>query len=74
MTVDELDRILGSEETLEPSYGLSASVMDAVREGGQLNGWHLKRYQLSATLSISRLAIMNGPTPLYSLAMVFSLT
>jgi hypothetical protein len=32
MTVDELDRILGSEEPLEPSSGLSASVMDAVRE------------------------------------------
>jgi hypothetical protein len=32
MTVDELDRILGSDEPLEPSSGLSESVMDAVRE------------------------------------------
>lgn len=30
--MDELDRILGSEGELEPSSGLTAAVMDAVRE------------------------------------------
>jgi hypothetical protein len=32
MMLDELDRILGSEESLEPSSGLAATAMDAIRK------------------------------------------
>ena len=52
----------------------AADIKDTIRERRWLNGWHLKGHQHSATFSISRLAMMNGPTPLYSFTITFSPT